>query len=178
MAPPTKLYRRTGDGMEYWEHWTDDGGTTLVHSGKVGERGEVERFDDRDAFVAHLAEKTHELYREGFRNIPEDEHETVLVVWPRDGLPADTGELDALWEKIERWVNEELGWTGLGHCTGVDLSTELVAMGAVVDADLAVKVLAAALVQSDLPAGGVIAVRTGGERDEVRWPPERAGEDV
>ena len=173
---PAKLYRTTDDGMEFWESWMDDGVAT-VNTGRVGERGEVLTFD-RAGFAAYVGQKAHELFAAGFRPIEPEDHEIVLVQWPRNLLPTDLTEMDALWDKVELWVNEELGWTGLGRCTGVDLSTELVAIAEAVDANLAVKVLAASLVQSDLPPGGVIAVRIDDERDEIRWPPEREGEDV
>lgn len=174
---PAKLYRRTDDGLEYWESWVDDGGRAVVHSGRVGERGEVEELDQAE-FTAYVARKTPELYAAGFRAIPDEEHAIVSVQWPRSALPEDTGALDELWDKIELWVNEELGWTGLGRCTGVDLSTELVALAEAVDADLAVKVLADSLAGGELPGGAVITVRDDDEHDVVRWPPERDGEDV
>ena len=176
----TKLYRRTADGLEYWEHWTNDGVTT-VHTGRVGERGDVERFEDKDAFAAFFARTMPELLQSGFRGIPEDEHASILVQWPPDTVPEALDEIEALWDNVEHLVNEELGWTGLGHCSGVDYSSELTAMAEAVDADLAVKVLADALAHSDLPGGALIAVRVSdddNERDEIRWPPDRHGEEL
>ena len=172
-----KLYRDTAEGVEYWESWVHDG-KAVVHYGKLGERGTMEEFSSLSEFADYLGPKSDELHAAGYRNVPEEEHEIVLAQWPRDVVPRDIDEMEALWDRIERWVNEELGWTGLGRCVGVDLSTELVAIAEVVDVDLAVKVLATALMQSDLPTRGIIAVRIDDERDEIRWPPERAGEDV
>ena len=169
----TKLYRRTGDGLEYWENWTR-GDVTVVHWGRVGERGEKLELGPVE-FAQDMGKKIHELH--DFHEIPEDEHALLLVVVPVEEVPRDLDELEALWDRLEGWLNEELGWTGLGHCDGVDKSNEMVAMGLVVDADLAVSVLAGSAVARELPPGTVIAVREDG-RDVVRWPPERAGEEA
>lgn len=174
----TKLYRATADGMEYWENWTRDG-TTTVHWGRVGERGEVRRFGPAE-FSEYLAEKVPGLYRAGFREIPQEDHVLLLVVVPAEGVPESVEATEALWDRLESWLNNELGWTGLGACGGVDLSNEMVAMADVVDADLAVKVLSESIGGADLPADTVIAVREGGVEDGddvIRWPPERAGEE-
>jgi len=55
-------------------------------------------------------------------------------------------------------------------------------MAIAVDADMAVEVLGAALSastsSSELPAGAVIAVRSPEGDDVVRWPAERAGDEL
>jgi hypothetical protein len=146
-----RLYREAGEGVEYWESWVNDDGTAVVHYGRLGERGQVEEFSDPDAFADYLGPRVRELHAEGFRNVPEDEHATVMLQWPRSAVPDDVDGTEELWDRVEELVNEELGWTGLGRCTGIDLSSELTAMAEAVDARLAVKVLASALVQSGLP---------------------------
>ena len=174
---PAKLYRQTDDGVDYWESWVEDGGRAVVHWGRLGERGEVRKFDTTEEFTAYLAPKTMELHAGGFRNIPEEEHAFLLVMIPADAVPYATEDVEALWDRLEHWVNEELGWTGLGHCTGVDYSSEMVAMAEAVDPRLAVKVFGEAFASSGLPEGTLIAVRED-DVDVVRWPPERDGEDL
>ncbi len=176
---PAKLYRTSQDGaVEYWESWVEDGGRAVVHWGRLGERGEVRSFDG-DEFAAYLAPKVRALHAEGYRDVPEEEQAFLLVAWPPDALPYESDDVEVLWDRVELLVDEELGWTGLGRCTGVDFSSELVAMAVAVDAGLAVGVLAAALsAAADLPAGAVIAVRSADGRDVIRWPAERAGEEL
>jgi hypothetical protein len=174
---PAKQYRRTEDGVEYWESWVEEDGPAVVHWGRLGERGEVRRFEDRAEFSDYVRTKTFELHAAGFRAIDEEDHATVLVMIPPESLPYEAADVEALWARLESWVDEELGWTGLGRCTGVDLSSEMVALAIAVDARLAVEVLGAALPASGLPEETVIAVRED-EVDVVRWPPARDGEDV
>ena len=180
-------YRRTDEGVDYWTAW-ELGGEGFIRTGRVGEPATVERFPDRDEFAFAVSRWVRQAYAEGFRTA-RDEHAdedveppTVLVQWPRSAVPEDLDGLEELWDRVERWVDEELGSAGLGRSLGVDLSTELVVMAEAEDTAAAVRVLADSLVQrGDLPAGAVIAVREGegeAEADIVRWPPERDGEDV
>jgi hypothetical protein len=176
MTPPAKLYRRSGDRVEYWESWVEEGGDAVIHHGVLGERGTVERFADRGEYVERVAATVRELHAEGFANIPEEEHAELLVQIPPEAIP-DPDAVEPLWDRLELWVDETLGWTGLGHCTGVDYSSEMTAMALAVDADLAVRVLADSFPESGLPDATIVGVREE-DGDVVRWPPERAGEPV
>ena len=86
-------------------------------------------------------------------------------------------ELDELWTRFERWTQQTLDTSGLGRCLGLDLSSELTSIAEVRDPSRAVDVLVAGLRGAGLPEGAVIAVREDGN-DVIKWPPERAGEDL
>ena len=101
----------------------------------------------------------------------------VLVQLPPAALPPDPAELDKLWTYFERWTRETLDASDLGQCLGLDLASELTSIAEVRDPDRAVDVLAAGLGGSRLPDGVVIAVREDGN-DVIKWPAERAGEDL
>ena len=90
----------------------------------------------------------------------------VLVQW-QSGSPA-------LLRRAQAWMDESLGWTGLGAYVGFEDTDALTIMGETVNAGLAVEVLAAGLPGSGLPEDAVIAVCTGD--DVIAWPPARVGE--
>lgn len=53
---------------------------------------------------------------EGYNEISIDEHSTVLIEYPIDGM-GTTQDLEKRY-RLECRMNETLGWTGLGHCDG------------------------------------------------------------
>jgi hypothetical protein len=114
--------------------------------------------------------------REGYTERSEDEHRVVLVQVPSEAMPDDVPRIDSMWGRLELWMNETLGWTGLGRCANVAFSGPLTAFGAVVDVDRAVEVLVAEIGHSGLPDGTMIAVED--DAYGIRWPPEKAGDTL
>ena len=105
----------------------------------------------------------------------------MAVQVPRDSMPTALDDVDATWTRLELWLNETLGWTGLGHCSSMDLSGPLTAFGETVDVNAALAVLSDNLGISGLPdarhrvaaAGGTMSVisnRGSGTTIDVRLP--------
>jgi hypothetical protein len=112
-----KLYRKSQDGIEYWETWEHNAIHT-IHWGKLGERGrsrELRNFFFRSAtrtVEAQLEEKK----AEGFEEIPTEDHHTLPIEYAVQGMgtPTDLQKRHSLEERM----GKTLGWIGLGHCDG------------------------------------------------------------
>jgi len=84
---------------------------------------------------------------DGFAPLADEDHHILLVQRPVDGFgtPADLEQRHAL----EDYLNEQLGWLGLGHCDGGSIgSGAMEAACPVVDFDIAAAALALELAQS------------------------------
>jgi predicted DNA-binding WGR domain protein len=114
----TKLYKLLPDGsLAYHEAWASDDEIT-EHWGQVGTRGEskVHPLSNRRKAVSELARILKPARAEGYREIEDDEHATLLVEFEIAGM--GTPEDLAKRERLEARLNELLGWTGVGHCDG------------------------------------------------------------
>lgn len=110
-----KLYRNIDGALHYWESWENqDGKSSTIHSGKVGERGE-NKVVRSGIFSGHRKKVQKEL--QGLKGYAEtgDEH-TLLIEYAVNGMgnEADVDKRQALEERMQ----ETLGWTGLGYCDG------------------------------------------------------------
>jgi len=131
-----KLYKRLPDGsLAYHEAWTDEREIT-EHWGRVGTKGEskdhpISKRTKRHEEVARILAPARE---DGFREIPDDDHATLLVEFVVGGARSDLKKR----VRLEDRLNELLGWTGLGHCDGGSMgSGTMEACCLVVDFELA-----------------------------------------
>ena len=139
-----KLYARDeGGALHYHEAWLDND-EIVEHWGLVGQRGETLYHDisaggDRRASLdAILADAR----SSGFCEVDRGEHDYVDVVYERE-LFAPSAYLDVC-DRTRSLLNEELGWTGVGHCEGSRIdSTTISVRSAVVDVEIAERVLRA-----------------------------------
>lgn len=155
--PPTapemvKLYRRSGDAIEYREAWPD-GEAIIEHWGRCGERGETRSYpstgpEDAANILRRLKTAARGL---GFQPIPPSRHVGLLVERSIDGFggAADLEER----HRLEDFLTDLLGWSGLGHCDGGSTgSGSMEASCLVVDYPLAATVITAALSGSPFSA--------------------------
>jgi len=141
-----KLYRFTKRTKQYWETWRiPNGGTRVIHSGKLGTRGKTRRLGagtrDLERAVG-LAEAR--ARKQGFTEIPPESHARLVVELPYDGRRR---KKHLEWRhRCEDLCNETLGWSGLGHCEGGDSGgPSMRVFCSVVDYPLAAKALRRAL---------------------------------
>jgi predicted DNA-binding WGR domain protein len=140
-----KLYRKSEEGIHYWETW-DHNGMHTVHWGKLGERGQSKELKSslfRSATKAVQAQ-IEEKKAEGYQEIPVEEHHVSLIEYAVQGMGTTT-DLDKR-HRLESRMDEILGWTGLGHCDGGSIGSGTMEVCClVVDFETAVKVIAAEL---------------------------------
>jgi hypothetical protein len=142
-----KLYRRDATGrLHYHEAWLDDE-EIIEHWGVVGEKGETRTHHRRDMVDAVLVPAR----AQGFAEFDPDEEVWLEVQYDLDGRWGDTNDLD-LRNAVMAQLDEALGWTGLGHCDGGSIgSGKMEVACVVVDADIAQRVIGAALDGSQFP---------------------------
>jgi len=112
-----KLYRRVDKGLEYYKTWPTDEGI-IEHRGRCGERGRALRHATRDVAEQHriLTRLRDAAKSDGFRNIPQSRLATLIVECLITGF-GSTDEIDRR-HALEDFLDEQLGWLGLGHCDG------------------------------------------------------------
>lgn len=116
---PIKLYRRSADLLEYFELWQDDD-AVIVHKGQCGDRGAAEAITEpnegaRQKLIRALANQQRLA---GFKPIPPSRMARLVLSALATGDPATAiGRRHAL----EKLLNQELGWLGLGYCDGGDI---------------------------------------------------------
>ncbi len=147
-----KLYARDGAGvLHYHEAWVDDD-EIIEHWGLVGQRGETRCHDlapGEDA-QSRLDAVLADARALGFAEFDEDHVVMLDVVYKLDswGTAADLDVRNAIGE----FLNQELGWTGLGHWDGGSIGSGTMEVGCVVvDFEIAKRVIASALDGADFP---------------------------
>ncbi len=118
-----KLYKRDDKGdLHYAEYWIKNDEITL-HSGKVGREGRIKEyylgkdFETEEKFLTFFKKK----YKpKGYKEIPDEETCFLAVQFPMKSL---LGSKRDAWlrDKVMEYLNEDLGWNGLGHVDGFDM---------------------------------------------------------
>jgi hypothetical protein len=113
-----KLYKRIDCRLHYRESWIGDHHVVTEHWGACGERGTVRTHGSDSATAARVKYKSLKAKARamGFRRIPQSRHATLVV----ELAIKDMGERADLSRRhaLEKFLDEQTGWLGLGHCDG------------------------------------------------------------
>ncbi|MEI7728203.1 MAG: hypothetical protein WCO56_01450 [Verrucomicrobiota bacterium] len=141
----TKLYRKSEEGIHYWETWDDDGVHT-VHWGKLGERGQnkvLKNFFFRSV-EKDVQSQIEKKKAEGYQEVSIEQHHVLMIEYAVQGMGTTT-DLDKR-HRLQERMDETLGWTGLGHCDGGSIGSGTMEVCClVVDFDIAME-----MIQADL----------------------------
>ncbi len=114
-----KLYKEINGVLHYWETWDEDDKTGLVHWGTVGENGEQKKVKSTllKNFHKIIQQEINEKINEGYEQIDEDDLKFLIIEYK---LNSDFGNEEDLEKRhrLEAKMNEDLGWSGIGHCDG------------------------------------------------------------
>jgi predicted DNA-binding WGR domain protein len=138
-----KLYRLDANVPEYWETWEVEETSHLIHWGQLGMKGQTKTVTASSAAEAtkRVQTEAESMQSQGFSEIDEDEHFTLLVEYSVDGMGNEL-DIDKRHELEDR-LNETLGWTGLGACDGGSIGSGTMEVCCfVVDFELAKRVIA------------------------------------
>ncbi|GGF23317.1 hypothetical protein [Flavobacterium limi] len=118
-------YYKTDDKEQllYKETWFDEKNKkAIVHYGKVGYKGKVEEIPiemqtANDEFINIFCK---ECSNNGYYQIDDDNHHWVVIQY---SLKSEFGNKRDLWlkEKVQEYLKNHLGWTGLGNVDGFDM---------------------------------------------------------
>jgi hypothetical protein len=118
-----KLYRIDKDKLWYAEYWISDLSKVVFHTGKVGNKGILEEFN---FFDFHEDEKKlndffeNRFRKEGFREFDDNNLYWLVVQFKMKSLKGNARD-HWLKDKVTDYLNNELGWKGLGHVNGFDM---------------------------------------------------------
>ena len=118
-----KLYKRTDDGLLYWESWNTSDKTATSHWGRLGETGSQESILAKNHF--DLKEKINNTIQlkkdEGYVEIPIEDMFTVIITFKLETWGTVT-DIEYR-EHVREIINEHLGWTGNGDCSDADIGS-------------------------------------------------------
>lgn len=161
-----KLYK-TENVLRYWEAWSTSTEVT-IHWGVVGENGETRelQFKPGENPNAIIEREAKQPKKEGYRKIPASKLQRLIIQYAVSGM-GETEDLDKR-VKVEKLMNECLGWKGLGHCDGGDIGSGTMNVFCfVVDAENAVPHVLEELKANELIDGAIVAI---GGKTKVVWP--------
>ncbi len=166
-----KLYR-TRDGVtEYWEAWEEGRSKATLHWGKLGATGESRSVSSTLGASTLIERESKPFLEAGFRPIAPEHMAQVVIQYRIDGMGSKQ-DLDKE-HVIEGFMNECLGWAGLGNCDGHDIgSGTLNIFCDVVDGPASEQIVIDCLRNNAQLDGAVIArrERVGDESYIVFWP--------
>jgi len=135
-----KLYKKSGKETHYWETWEKDKKTAIVHRGVVGTYGENKEINYTifSNFRKQIQIEIDKVIAEGFNAIDLSDH-VILAIEFRIAKKTKSIDVAEKLQKLEERMNALLGWTGLGHCGGVENGSQVICY--VVDEKIAKKVI-------------------------------------
>jgi len=112
-----KLYKRDGDGLRYHEAWANEGEIT-EHWGICGEEGNTSphAYASLAAGEKIMRAIKNRARETGFSSLASSRHRQLVIELPVDGF-GTPDDLDTRHE-LEDYLNNRLGWLGLGHVDG------------------------------------------------------------
>lgn len=163
------LYKRLRGYAVFWEAWEEAHQIHIRH-GKLGELGQMETCQASERAREDIAQRIALLRADGFVEIGAEDRASVILQYRVHGWGTAT-ESDRR-EAITELLDDCLGATGLGECTGRDMGGGTMNFFClVVDPELAASVIRRGLEVGGCLEGAIIA----GETDDgahVYWPPD------
>ncbi|WP_226294322.1 hypothetical protein [Aquimarina algicola] len=122
-----KLHKRDNKNtLLYAECWVSNNSTGVVHTGKVGKHGNTEEYTIGEKFKSSSEFLNH--YEEYFKKSGFSEFDTADLTWlvVQFEMKSLTGNKRDHWlkEKVIEYLNEELGWRGIGNVDGFDMGEQ------------------------------------------------------
>jgi hypothetical protein len=153
--PPNmvKLYKRVGGNLHYREVWIEpEHHTVTQHEGVCGTRGSEKRQggENQSGARALLDRFVATAKHDGFNIVPQSRMKWLIVEYAVGETGMGTPEDLDRRGRIEKIVDEELGWCGLGHCDGGSIGSGTMEIAClVVDYTLAKAAIEKVLVESE-----------------------------
>ncbi|GAA5090385.1 hypothetical protein GCM10023210_16400 [Chryseobacterium ginsengisoli] len=137
-----KLYKSIDNQLNYWETWNKDEKTAIVHWGIVGQHGQYKEVKNKlfSNFRKIIQKEIYNKLKEDYTEFDEEKIVFLEIEYTIDGFGTDE-DLDKR-HRLEEYLDEILGHTGLGQCDGGSIGSGTMEVGCmVVDPDIAKKVI-------------------------------------
>lgn len=137
-----KLYKSIDNQLNYWETWNKDEKTAIVHWGIVGQQGQYKEVKNKlfSNFRKIIQKEIDNKLKEGYTEFDEEKIGFLEIEYTVHGFGTDK-DLDKR-HRLEKYLDEILGQTGLGQCDGGSIGSGTMEVGCmVVDLDIAKKVI-------------------------------------
>lgn len=117
-----KMYKHIDNRIDYFEVWLNDDVSLTIHQGTLGDTGETEDiiYDEEGDLPVEVAMAEIVAVQEGKGYSQLDNLTEVVVQYQLNS------KVKGIEENIEALLNECLGWTGNGHCEGVDVASDTI----------------------------------------------------
>ncbi|MBP1994415.1 hypothetical protein [Paenibacillus eucommiae] len=109
----------------YFEAWLEpDNRRAVIHSGVSGRNGKTEyaEWDGQMEEVELLETLLKKARAGGYVEIPAEHHDTVIVQYKIKGKGSKADLVKR--QRVERMLDQVLGWKGLGHVDGGDIGNK------------------------------------------------------
>lgn len=127
-----KLHKKDKqNNLLYAECWISDEAKGIVHTGKVGKEGNTEEhnlgeeFKTTSDFLEHFQNHFKKL---GYSEFQDDGLIWLVVQFEMKSLKGNKRD-HWLKEKVNEYLNSELGWRGIGHVEGFDMGEQITFKG-------------------------------------------------
>ena len=166
-----KLYRTVDRVTEYWESWTE-GTSAFIHSGRAGEKGEIQMFSMGDKQQANaMFKEVEKAENGGFKPRTFEEMAQIVIQYRLQSWGSVEDHNRRV--KIEDLLSNCLKATCMGSCDGGEIGAGAMNVFCdVVDGPAAVPIIVKELGEHGELEGAVIAKRerTGDDDYRVVWP--------
>ena len=127
-----KLHKRDAkNNLLYAECWTSEEKLGIVHTGKVGKDGDSEEFAIGEKFKTSSEFLNH--FKNHFKKLGYVEFNEADLTWlvVQFEMKSLKGNKRDHWlkDKVSEYLNEELGWRGIGHIDGFDMGEQIAFKG-------------------------------------------------
>ena len=149
-----KLYKIDNNKLLYWEAWNNKNNYT-IHWGIVGTKGETKEIIKTffNSPKNNVIEEEKDFRNKGYAEITD--LKTIIIQYKIDEFGTND-DLNKRYE-IEEFMNNELGWYGLGYCDGGDIGSGTMNIFClVVDIEIAVKTIKELLINNKMIEGAFI----------------------
>ncbi len=118
-----KLYKKEETSYLYFETWTTNGNTAVIHWGRLGTKGESKELKatSNSDLKTKLNIVISKMVSDGYAEIPIDHQYTIAITFKLSSW-GTTQDLERR-EQIRSILTEHLGWTGNGRCDDGDIGS-------------------------------------------------------
>jgi hypothetical protein len=147
-----KLHTKTSDKeILYWEVWSEDEKTAMMHWGKLGYNGDKKevKVSTHKELKQIVNKEINKFIADGYEDVPYEDYYLMVLTFEMESI-GKSEDLDRM-EDLRGIITETLGWTGNGNCDDGEIQDNKTILYAdVLNPDIAVHSIKAAFKKEEL----------------------------